>query len=488
MQSFRFRKRVTSIRPWLAAAGAITAGVCLPTIVPPVEVVPVLWSIVAIWGYSRGQSLPGRLFGALAGGVLAGLVTAAYTVVFGPQLWMMLRQYLFILFSIWGAVIGVVVGVIIAGLSTIGAYRRSAGFEVSPLPAMFGRLSRIACSVMFFYSLGAMASEVGNFGPTRDLRAVASFATSATVEGLQFRSESCVVAWIRRREPWHGTKRFEDNITSNMLREFCVDSMNWGESITIAHSPDSVEALSEQYLAVIEPGRLEIYELTTSETTKVKSLDGFSEGNSISAAAIASGQPWIALLVRDASENEILEIWNWETGRRMSMHPFDRQEDYDHLTWSSDARWLAGSHHAGVTIWDVENEKVGANLQTPNESIRAMAFSPDGRLLAAAGSNDNDNKPPSVHLWEVGTWTKHAKLTERNLGAISAIAFCSKNSLVVMNHDDILLSVWDLSTQTIHRELRGLRFPPQTMCCSPDGQWCAIADRMGTIKIWRMER
>jgi RNA polymerase sigma factor (sigma-70 family) len=67
---------------------------------------------------------------------------------------------------------------------------------------------------------------------------------------------------------------------------------------------------------------------------------------------------------------------------------------------SPDGKHLAsGSFNGSVSLWDVETGKQLASLNGTGGSVMAVAFSPDGRLLAAAGGQDG--KLGQASLWEL---------------------------------------------------------------------------------------
>ena len=79
------------------------------------------------------------------------------------------------------------------------------------------------------------------------------------------------------------------------------------------------------------------------------------------------------------------------------------------VAFSPDGKWLAaGGAESVVHVWSVADKKHVASLKEHTDWIDKVAFSPDGKFLASAGEDR------TALVWEVGTWKRLARLEEKD--------------------------------------------------------------------------
>jgi WD40 repeat protein len=112
-----------------------------------------------------------------------------------------------------------------------------------------------------------------------------------------------------------------------------------------------------------------------------------------------------------------------------------------------------------------------------DSQVASVAFSPDGKILAA-GSWDN-----TVRLWDVNTWKELATLEGHELEVFS-VAFSPDGKILATGSKDTTIRLWDVATQRELAVLNGHTNWVYSVAFSPDGKILATASVDKTVKLW----
>jgi hypothetical protein len=156
------------------------------------------------------------------------------------------------------------------------------------------------------------------------------------------------------------------------------------------------------------------------------------------------------------------------------------------VAFSPGGRLLASADGDGtVRLWNLATgQPVGGPLRgtsNPN-GVRAVAFSRDGRLLASADADG------TVQLWDAATGHLVATLNATSTaGGVFGVAFSPVGNLLASADADGTVRLWDAATShpiaTLHATRADSRYGVLGVAFSPVGR-LASAGGDGTVRLW----
>jgi RNA polymerase sigma factor (sigma-70 family) len=148
-----------------------------------------------------------------------------------------------------------------------------------------------------------------------------------------------------------------------------------------------------------------------------------------------------------------------------------------------------------VALWDVDKGKLTASLKGHKGYVQSVAFSPDGKMLASSSNYATDVKPNSawkgeLKVWDVTTGKETASL-QGHEGQVWAVAFSPDGKLLASGGDDGTVRLWDAVKGQEVATLKGHKAGVHTLAFSPDGKFLAsgggdplAAKPAGELKLW----
>jgi WD40 repeat protein len=216
----------------------------------------------------------------------------------------------------------------------------------------------------------------------------------------------------------------------------------WG----VAFSPDGTLLASAG-----DDKTVRLWEVATG--TKVRTLTGHTAH--IGGVAFSPD----GTLLASAADDWTVRLWEVATGTKV--------------------RRLIGVNYISGAISYVMPLVLRAVLTGRAACIGAVAFNPDGTLLASAAEFC------TVRLWEVATGTKVRTLTGHTKG-VNSVAFSPDGALLASAADDETVRLWEVVTGAEVRTLTGHTNCTYAVAFSPDGTLLASAGLDKTVRLWEV--
>jgi len=182
------------------------------------------------------------------------------------------------------------------------------------------------------------------------------------------------------------------------------------------------------------------------------------------------------------NEGNTVQIWNVAIGQPFPQGPIKYGEDAVAALFSPDGGYLiAGSRRLG--IWRISGG-IGIMDWLDNRPITSLAFSPDSKRLAMAdGSN-------TAQVWDMNSRKVAFSLAHAN--TVNDFAFSPDGKYLVtassedkkdkLDETDGIVNIWDAATGLFVKQMKyGTR--AQAVAVSPDGKYVAAASERA-IRMW----
>ncbi len=142
---------------------------------------------------------------------------------------------------------------------------------------------------------------------------------------------------------------------------------------------------------------------------------------------------------------------------------------------------IALGRYREVELVDVAKRSRIARLTGHANQVRAIAFSPDGKLLAAAGGNPAQSG--ELKIWSVAD-RKQMHAIGGHRDNIFAIAFSPDGAKLATCSYDRSVKLWDVATGVEIKTLKDHTDAVFSVAFSPDGKRMASASADRTVKVW----
>lgn len=197
------------------------------------------------------------------------------------------------------------------------------------------------------------------------------------------------------------------------------------------------------------------------------------------------------------SSRGAVELWDTETRRQIAVLPGPRRGDsgmdtedaqIDELAFSPDGRWLAaagttdqGDDGGTITLWDVEDHEIAAEL-TFDWRTTGLAFSPNGAWLAVSSRGGD-----AVGVWPVSEEGPEPIGTLWDVESPRGIAFHPGGEVLAVSRGDGTILLMDLRSGEVYGEpLAGSAETGGRIQFSADGHYLVSGGAENRIDVWEV--
>jgi WD40 repeat protein len=200
--------------------------------------------------------------------------------------------------------------------------------------------------------------------------------------------------------------------------------------------------------------------------------------------ALAFSPDGTILATGGANGDDTIRLWDVATLSQRGTPLRGQSGGVNSIIFTADGNRLISGGGNGTLVWDVETKTPFANILKTDHGTSSIAFSPDGKTLAAAGDDGY------ITLWEVATHTSLGKPLKLpgEYQTFAGYLFFTPDGKRLVTRILYDLVIWNLDTrQPIPAESRKAG-PIGVMALSPDGKMIARngagTAQYGGASIW----
>jgi eukaryotic-like serine/threonine-protein kinase len=182
----------------------------------------------------------------------------------------------------------------------------------------------------------------------------------------------------------------------------------------------------------------------------------------------------------------------WDVPQRRLVRSFVGHKSFvNGVALSRDGSLVASAGSDGVAnVWKTATGERQRELRGHRGQIMAVAFTPDGELLATAGQGPLDNwgsktreDSGEVKLWNLSTGKESVPIRGHDTG-VFAVAFSPDGTLLASAGRDRSIKLWDVRSGLLLRALFGHQDEIHGLAFSPGGNNLASGSNDLTVRLW----
>lgn len=223
-----------------------------------------------------------------------------------------------------------------------------------------------------------------------------------------------------------------------------------------------------------------------------------ARNGAVDSGTVVAFSPDRRRLVSGSLDSDV-KLWNLDNGE--VLRTFQGQTGWiESLAFSPDGRTVAsGTVTGAVKLWNVVSGELKRTLQDNSGKVNFVAFSPDGHTLASAfcfadsagtasSANSSGTSSGTIELWDLTSGQMVRTVQEHAPCAVS-LAFSPDGRTLAAGNADDTIKLWDIASGGLTKTLRGHAASVTALAFSPvshAGHVLASGSSDRTIKIWNL--
>jgi DNA-binding beta-propeller fold protein YncE len=173
-----------------------------------------------------------------------------------------------------------------------------------------------------------------------------------------------------------------------------------------------------------------------------------------------------------------VRVWDAATGKASFQCPAQFAGVHA-VAFSPDGKTVAAGELRTVHLYDASTGRTLRTWQGHEHQVNGLAFSPDGKALATASFDQ------TAALWDVATGAERQRYRGHD-GYVAGVAFRPDGRLLATASWDKTVRFWDAATGTEVGRLPAGRYGYERVEFSPDGRWVAVAGHDRGTRLWEV--
>lgn len=209
------------------------------------------------------------------------------------------------------------------------------------------------------------------------------------------------------------------------------------------------------------------------------------EGHSADPSGVGfspDGKTLVSVASKDLFSTKILELWLWNVGSGKKIGLIEtKQSVINCFAMAPDRQTFAtGGRDASVQVWNLTQKAKQGEVHL-EAAIYCAAISADGKYVAISDA------APNLTLAEAGSGKELGKVPGLDDTVVNSMAFSPDGKHLAAALDDKTVQIWEVPSLKLVTSLKGHSRAVRVVAYSPDGKTLASGGGDGEVRLWNVD-